>query len=282
MKVITVLTDEMCRAKRHLRWYSCDYWTSRRIVPSGLNKYIEREDAKPNIDASIVVRNVNLIAFANVLRGRNSAKSVKRLLPEKIQNTLAFLKIFCQALGWSTTLPNNYRYGDDNQAVILSRGVRLQPPARKELLRNLKTTKFTDFNRMTETSKVHCRHILAAFTQDKGELLIFCSFRLLVLCLKFVKRLWTRNIFHVPLSQSWRAYGRVLSGLQRCEEPSDAFLDDWYPYHDEIKQRTCKAFLSLKVRKSVSLAATISEFSPLIAYGSKLLTWHVASWACYC
>lgn len=249
-EVITVTTDEMCAAIKDI------YDDTRAITEpagacalAGLKKYIERDKVKgQRLVAINSGANVNFDRLRHVSERAELGEKREAIIAVKIPEAPGSFKDFCQALVGRSITEFNYRYSDENEAVIFV-GVALggSPNSREELLEDLKQYQIVDLTD-DETTKVHVRHMIGGHLRsDKGELLYTFEFpERPGALLKFLNTLgghWNISMFHYR--NHGDAYGRVLVGLQAVGEETDVtrYLDELgYPYQDENNNQACKLF----------------------------------------
>ncbi|GAB3484318.1 threonine ammonia-lyase, biosynthetic [Marinomonas epiphytica] len=249
-EVITVTTDEMCAAIKDI------YDDTRAITEpagacalAGLKKYIEREGVEGQTLIAINSgANVNFDRLRHVSERAELGEKREAIIAVKIPESPGSFRDFCKALEGRSITEFNYRYGDDEQAVIFV-GIQTNGSqnSRAELLADMKTYDVTDLTD-NETAKVHVRHMIGGHLRsEKGEL--FYSFEFPErpgALLKFLNTLggqWNISMFHYR--NHGDAYGRVLVGLQAVGEETDVtrYLDELgYPYEDENNNPACELF----------------------------------------
>lgn len=249
-EVITVTSDEMCAAIKDI------YDDTRAITEpagacalAGLKKYIEREGVSGQTLVAINSgANVNFDRLRHVSERAELGEKREAIIAVKIPEKPGSFKHFCQALEGRSITEFNYRYSDDQEAVIfVGVGLSGSPHSLEELLGDLKTYETVDLTE-DETAKVHVRHMVGGHLRsDKGELLYSFEFPerpgALLTFLNALGGQWNISMFHYR--NHGDAYGRALVGLQAVGKETDVtqYLDDLgYPYQDENNNQACQLF----------------------------------------
>lgn len=249
-EVITVTTDEMCAAIKDI------YDDTRSITEpagacavAGLKKYIERENVKGKTFIAINSgANVNFDRLRHVSERAELGEKREAIIAVKIPEHPGSFKNFCDAMTGRSITEFNYRFSDENEAIIFV-GIQIggNLGSRANLLQDLKGYDVIDLTD-NETAKVHVRHMIGGHLRSKkGELLYSFEFpERPGALLKFLTTLggqWNISMFHYR--NHGDAYGRVLVGLQAVGEETDVtrYLDDLgYPYQDENDNLACQLF----------------------------------------
>lgn len=249
-EVITVTTDEMCAAIKDI------YDDTRSITEpagacalAGLKKYIETTQAKGETLIAINSgANVNFDRLRHVSERAELGEKREAILAVRIPESPGSFKSFCQSLASRNITEFNYRYADDEHAIIFV-GIQLGGSQQSlvELLDELKDYDVTDLTD-DEIAKVHVRHMVGGHLHsEKGELLYSFEFpERPGALLKFLNALggeWNISMFHYR--NHGDAYGRVLVGLQAVGEEQDVtrYLDELgYPYVTQDDNAACNLF----------------------------------------
>lgn len=254
-EVITVSTDEICAAIK-------DIFDDTRSVcepagalgVAGLKKYVEREQCK---DQTLIAidsgANVNFDRLRHVAERAEIGEKREAIVAARIPERPGSFKQFCTALGKRNVTEFNYRYSDNNDAIVFA-GIQLKAggDGRDELLGNLREQGYevTDLSD-DETAKLHVRYMVGGHAPAGLEHEILYRFEFPErpgALMKFLKKLggrWNISMFHYR--NHGAAFGRVLVGMQVEEtERADVetFLEDiGYNYWDESNNPAYKLFL---------------------------------------
>ncbi len=254
-EVITVTTDEICAAVK-------DIFDDTRSVcepagalgVAGIKKYVELTGATQQTLVAIDSgANVNFDRLRHIAERSELGEKREAIIAAKIPEHPGSFKNFCKALGKRNITEFNYRYGDDQEAIVFA-GVQIKPNngGRQELLETLANHQI-DCVDLTdnEMAKIHIRYMVGGhapaslndeviyrfeFPERPGALMLFLS--------KMGGR-WNISMFHYR--NHGAAYGRVLLGMQVPVEERHlvpAFLEEvGYSYSEETENEAYKLFL---------------------------------------
>ena len=254
-EVITVSTDEICAAIK-------DIFDDTRSVcepagalgVAGLKKYVEREQCE---DQTLIAidsgANVNFDRLRHVAERAEIGEKREAIIAARIPERPGSFKQFCTALGKRNVTEFNYRYSDNNDAIVFA-GVQLKTggDGRDELLSELREQGYevTDLSD-DETAKLHVRYMVGGHAPAELENEILYRFEFPErpgALMKFLKKLggrWNISMFHYR--NHGAAFGRVLVGMQVEESERhdvEAFLEEiGYNYWDESDNPAYKLFL---------------------------------------
>ncbi len=254
-EVITVSIDEICAAIKDI------YDDTRSICEpagalgvAGLKKYIERENIQEQtliaIDSGA---NVNFDRLRHIAERSELGEKREAIIAARIPEKPGSFKKFCSALGRRNITEFNYRFSD-NQSAIVFAGIQIKPGGtdRDELVATLsdkgyEVADLTD----NETAKLHVRYMVGGhapaavdnevvyrfeFPERPGALMNFLS--------QLGSR-WNISMFHYR--NHGAAYGRVLVGMQveKDDYPLvEQFLEEiGYNYWNETDNSAYKLFL---------------------------------------
>ena len=254
-EVITVTTDEICAAIK-------DIFDDTRSVcepagalgVAGIKKYVEQTQAKNETLVAIASgANVNFDRLRHIAERTELGEKREAIIAAKIPEHPGSFKKFCKALGQRNITEFNYRYGNDNEAIVFA-GVQIKPnnDGRKELLENLQKHQI-DVVDLTdnEMAKIHIRYMVGGHAPASVNNEVIYRFEFperpgaLMLFLNKMGGRWNISMFHYR--NHGAAYGRVLLGMQVPEEERHlvhGFLDDiGYSYSEETDNEAYKLFL---------------------------------------
>ncbi|MDF2182615.1 threonine ammonia-lyase, biosynthetic [Neptuniibacter sp. CAU 1671] len=254
-EVITVSIDEICAAIKDI------YDDTRSICEpagalgvAGLKKYIEREKLQ---DQTLIAidsgANVNFDRLRHIAERSELGEKREAIIAARIPEKPGSFKKFCSALGRRNITEFNYRFSD-NQSAIVFAGIQIKPGGtdRDELVTTL-TDKGYEVVDLTdnETAKLHVRYMVGGhapaavnnevvyrfeFPERPGALMNFLS--------QLGSR-WNISMFHYR--NHGAAYGRVLVGMQVEKEDYPLvvqFLDEiGYNYWNETDNSAYRLFL---------------------------------------
>ncbi len=254
-EVITVSIDEICAAIKDI------YDDTRSICEpagalgvAGLKKYIEREKIQ---DQTLIAidsgANVNFDRLRHIAERSELGEKREAIIAARIPEKPGSFKKFCSALGRRNITEFNYRFSD-NQSAIVFAGIQIKPGGtdRDELVTTL-TEKGYEVVDLTdnETAKLHVRYMVGGhapaavnnevvyrfeFPERPGALMNFLS--------QLGSR-WNISMFHYR--NHGAAYGRVLVGMQVEKEDYPLvvqFLDEiGYNYWNETDNSAYRLFL---------------------------------------
>ncbi|MCW8887099.1 MAG: threonine ammonia-lyase, biosynthetic, partial [Motiliproteus sp.] len=255
-EVITVNTDEICAAIK-------DIFDDTRSVTepagavalAGLKKYVEREGIEgKNLIAIDSGANVNFDRLRHVSERAELGEQREAIIAAKIPERPGSFKQFCNVLGRRNITEFNYRYSDDDNAVVFA-GVQIKPGGsdREDLLKELReqVEEVEDLSD-NEIAKIHVRYMVGghAPTAVNNEVVYRFEFPERPGALvRFLDRLggrWNISMFHYR--NHGAAYGRVLVGLQVPEDERDhvvKFLEEiGYNYTEETANPAYQLFLN--------------------------------------
>lgn len=254
-EVITVNTDEICASIK-------DIFDDTRSVTepagavalAGLKKYVAREEAEGQTLVAIDSgANLNFDRLRHVSERAEIGEQREAVIAAKIPERPGSFKRFCNIIGKRMITEFNYRYGDDDLAVVFA-GIQTQDSEedREVLLRELREAvdEVEDLS-TNEIAKIHVRYMVGGhapatvtnevvyrfeFPERPGALLRFLN--------KLGDR-WNISMFHYR--NHGAAYGRVLVGMQveLEERPKvEKYLDEiGYHYWEETENRAYQLFL---------------------------------------
>lgn len=254
-EVITVTTDEICAAIK-------DIFDDTRSVTepagavglAGLKKYAVREGLQHEtliaIDSGA---NVNFDRLRHVSERAELGEQREAIIAAKIPEQPGSFKNFCMVLGQRNITEFNYRYSDDNEAVVFA-GVQIRPGSgRDELMTELRQH-MAEVEDLTdnEIAKLHVRYMVGGHAPASVSNEVVYRFEFPErpgALMKFLNRLggrWNISMFHYR--NHGAAYGRVLVGMQvPAAEHGDVeqFLDEiGYHYTEETHNRAYQLFLN--------------------------------------
>jgi len=175
------------------------------------------------------------------------------LLAVKIPERPGSFRQFCHTIGQRSITEFNYRYADNEQAVVFA-GIRLTDGLEEKprLIKKLAEKQYTVIDLSdNEMAKSHVRHMVGGhaanltdeclyrfeFPERPGALLHF---------LTSMSQKWNISLFHYQNHGS--AYGRVLVGIQVPETELDAFhaflTRLGYTYWEESNNPAYQLFLN--------------------------------------
>ncbi len=254
-EVITVTTDEICAAIK-------DIFDDTRSVcepagalgVAGLKKYVAREGIEGGtliaIDSGA---NVNFDRLRHIAERSELGEQREAIIAARIPERPGSFKKFCAALGKRNITEFNYRYSDEQQAMVFA-GVQILPNngGREELLAELREH-IEDVVDLTddETAKLHVRYMVGGHAPASVDNEVVYRFEFPErpgALMKFLNKLggrWNISMFHYR--NHGAAYGRVLVGMQvPAEEHAQVgqFLEEiGYTYFDETDNAAYKLFL---------------------------------------
>ena len=254
-EVITVNTDEICAAIK-------DIFDDTRSVcepagalgVAGLKKYVAREQAQGQtliaIDSGA---NVNFDRLRHIAERSELGEQREAIIAARIPERPGAFKQFCAALGKRNITEFNYRYSDDQQAIVFA-GVQILPNngGRDELMSELREhiDEVIDLSD-DETAKLHVRYMVGGHAPASVDNEVVYRFEFPErpgALMKFLNKLggrWNISMFHYR--NHGAAYGRVLVGMQVPQEARDKvrqFLDEiGYVYFEESDNKAYQLFL---------------------------------------
>lgn len=254
-EVITVSTDEICAAIK-------DIFDDTRSVTepagalgvAGLKKYVAREGcSNKTLIAINSGANVNFDRLRHIAERSELGEQREAIIAAKIPERPGSFRQFCKVLGKRNITEFNYRYSNDDEAIVFA-GIQIRPnhDGREELLAELNEhlDEVVDLTE-DETAKLHVRYMVGghAPASVKNEVVFRFEFpERPGALMKFLSTLggrWNISMFHYR--NHGAAYGRVLVGMQVPEEEHEqvaSFLEEiGYTYYDETHNSAYKLFL---------------------------------------
>ena len=254
-EVITVNTDEICAAVKDIFDDTRSITEpSGALALAGLKKYVAREGiAEKTLIAIDSGANINFDRLRHVAERAEIGEQREALIAVKIPEKPGSFKQFCKVLGRRMITEFNYRYADDQQAVVFA-GVQIQPDvsARAELVDGLRASGYevVDLSE-DEMAKIHIRYMVGGHApQATNEVLYRFEFperpgALMNFLTKLGGR-WNISMFHYR--NHGAAYGRVLVGMQvpAAEKAIvEGYLDEiGYSFWEETANPAYQLFLS--------------------------------------
>lgn len=256
-EVVLVSTDAICAAIKDI------YDDTRGIAEpagalavAGLKQYVERSGV---CDATLVAiesgANINFDRLRHVAERAELGERREALFAVEIPERPGSFLAFCKALGKRQITEFNYRYADQQQAVVFV-GVELGGglAERHEMIERIEKKGFavTDMSD-NETAKLHIRFMVGGhapgvcnerlvrfeFPERPGALLNFLS---------GLGRRWNISLFHYR--NHGAAYGRVLMGIQvpdaEAAEFTELLTGLGYPFWDESENPAYRLFAGIE------------------------------------
>jgi len=222
------------------------------LAIAGLKKYVEQTGA--NNQTLVAVNtgaNINFDRLRHVAERVEIGDSREALFGVRIPETPGSFLKFCRVLGRRSITEFNYRYSDDQSAVVFA-GVEVERGAeeRDEIASDLTNAGFEVLDMtLNDTAKLHVRHMVGGraslideqihrlrFPERRGALQDF---------LTGLGQQWNISMFHYRSHGA--AYGRVLIGIQvpkGDEEQLTEFIGNMgFPADDESDNDALKWFL---------------------------------------
>ncbi|MFY0656495.1 threonine ammonia-lyase, biosynthetic [Neptunomonas sp.] len=254
-EVICVSTDEICAAIKDI------YDDTRSICEpagalgiAGMKKYVAREQcSNQTLIAIDSGANVNFDRLRHIAERSELGEKREVIVAAKIPEKPGSFKKFCTALGKRNITEFNYRYSNDDTAVVFA-GIQVKPnnDGRDELLVEIRehldeVIDLTD----DETAKLHVRYMVGGHAPEAVDNEVVYRFEFPErpgALMKFLTKLggrWNISMFHYR--NHGAAAGRVLVGMQvPAQEHSQvqAFLDEiGYEYWNETDNAAYQLFL---------------------------------------
>ncbi|MBZ0334925.1 threonine ammonia-lyase, biosynthetic [Marinobacter sp. AL4B] len=229
-EVITVSTDEICAAIKDV------FEDTRSIAEpagalsvAGIKKYIAREQLEgENLAGVLSGANMNFDRLRYISERTEIGEKREAVLAVTIPEQPGAFKKFIKALHKRSITEFNYRYADDQQAVIFV-GIQIQAGGlgREELLQDLREIGYSVIDLTdSDIAKQHIRHLVGGhapsitnevvyqfeFPERPGALLKF---------LMSLGTRWNISLFHYR--NHGAAYSRVLLGAQVNADETQAF-----------------------------------------------------------
>ena len=253
--VITVSTDEICAAIKDI------YDDTRSICEpagalgvAGLKKYVARTACENQtliaIDSGA---NVNFDRLRHIAERSELGEKREAIIAARIPEKAGSFKRFCSALGSRNITEFNYRYSDDNNAIVFA-GVQLKAGGggRAELVDELRSNDYeVEDLSDNEIAKIHVRYMVGGHAPEHLENEVIYRFEFPErpgALMKFLSKLgskWNISMFHYR--NHGAAYGRVLVGMQvppKEREMVEGFLTEiGYNFWEETDNSAYKLFL---------------------------------------
>lgn len=254
-EVLLVSTDEICAAIK-------DIFEDTRTVTepagalalAGLKQYVAREQCQgKNLVTIASGANMNFNRLGYVNERTEVGEQRETLLAVKIPERPGSFRQFCHTIGQRSITEFNYRYADNEQAVVFA-GIRLseglQEKQRLMIKLSEKDYPVIDLSD-NEMAKSHIRHMVGGragnltnerlyrfeFPERPGALLHF---------LTGMGQKWNISLFHYR--NHGAAYGRVLVGIQVPDSELTSFHTFLtrlsYPYWEEFNNPAYQLFLN--------------------------------------
>ncbi|OMH39193.1 threonine ammonia-lyase, biosynthetic [Motiliproteus sp. MSK22-1] len=255
-EVVTVNTDEICASLKDI------FDDTRSITEpagavalAGLKKYVAQEGLEEKTLVAIDSgANVNFDRLRHVSERAELGEQREAIIAAKIPERPGSFKKFCKALGQRMITEFNYRYSDENDAVVFA-GVQIRPgnEDREELLNELKEhiEEVEDLSD-NEIAKLHVRYMVGGHAPASLDNEVVYRFEFPErpgALMKFLNKLggrWNISMFHYR--NHGAAYGRVLVGMQVPENERSQvarFLEDIsYQYREETDNKAFQLFLN--------------------------------------
>ncbi|KXJ53228.1 threonine ammonia-lyase, biosynthetic [Neptuniibacter pectenicola] len=254
-EVITVSTDEICAAIKDI------YDDTRSICEpagalgvAGMKKYVAREACREKtliaIDSGA---NVNFDRLRHIAERSELGEKREAIIAARIPEKAGSFKKFCSALGKRNITEFNYRYSDDNNAIVFA-GIQLTSGGngRDELLKELRDQAY-EVEDLTENeiAKLHVRYMVGGHSPKSLTNEVIYRFEFPErpgALMNFLSKLggkWNISMFHYR--NHGAAYGRVLVGMQVPDSERaqvGEFLSEiGYNYWEETDNTAYKLFL---------------------------------------
>lgn len=253
-EVITVSIDEICAAVKDIfEDTRAIAEPSGALAVAGIKQWVKREKVnQQNLVAIFSGANVNFDRLRHIAELAELGEQREALIAATLPEVPGSFRKFCHALGPRAITEFNYRYADENKAVVFA-GVRFKDGAdeRNQLLSGLIEKGFDVIDiTNNELAKDHIRYMVGGhgrgvcderilrveFPERPGALMHF---------LNLIKDRWNISLFHYR--NHGAAYGKVLMGIQVSRKDETAFqeflanLD--IPYAEEINNPAYNLFL---------------------------------------
>ncbi|MCP4596471.1 threonine ammonia-lyase, biosynthetic [Neptuniibacter sp.] len=253
-EVITVSTDEICAAIKDI------YDDTRSICEpagalgvAGMKKYVARDGiADQTLIAIDSGANVNFDRLRHIAERSELGEKREAIIAARIPEKPGSFRKFCSALGKRNITEFNYRYSDNDQAIVFA-GIQTKAEAdRNDLINELQDKQYevadlTD----NEIAKIHVRYMVGGHAPESLENEVIYRFEFPErpgALMNFLSKLggkWNISMFHYR--NHGAAYGRVLVGMQVPEGERDqvgAFLEEiGYNYWEETDNTAYQLFL---------------------------------------
>jgi threonine dehydratase len=254
-EVITVTTDEICAAIKDIfddTRSICE--PSGALGVAGLKKYVAREQCSERtliaIDSGA---NVNFDRLRHIAERSEVGEKREAIIAARIPERPGSFRKFCAALGKRNITEFNYRYSDDQEAIVFA-GIQTSPQGtgREALLSELRehldeVIDLTD----NEMAKLHIRYMVGGHAPAAVNNEVVFRFEFPErpgALMKFLSKLggrWNISMFHYR--NHGAAYGRVLVGMQVPAEEhgqvKDFLSEIGYNFWDETDNTAYRLFL---------------------------------------
>ena len=253
--MVTVTTDEICAGIK-------DVFEETRAIAepagalalAGMKKFVtEKSVSDLNIAVIVSGANMNFDRLKYVAERTEVGEKTEVLFAVTIDETPGSFKRFCEILGAKRAITEfNYRYSDDNKAVVFV-GIRTEVglAGKESLIEQLNEAKL-DFVDMSdnEVAKLHLRYMIGGQAKNiTNELLYRFQFPerpgALLDFLNKMSNKWNISLFHYR--NHGAAYGKVLVGVQVSPAQKQSFEDYLknlnYPFVSEQDNEGYQLFL---------------------------------------
>lgn len=254
-EMVTVTTDEICAGIK-------DVFEETRAIAepagalalAGMKKFVtEKSVSDLNIAVIVSGANMNFDRLKYVAERTEVGEKTEVLFAVTIDETPGSFKRFCEILGAKRAITEfNYRYSDDNKAVVFV-GIRTEVglAGKERLIEQLNEAKL-DFIDMSdnEVAKLHLRYMIGGQAKNiTNELLYRFQFPerpgALLDFLNKMSNKWNISLFHYR--NHGAAYGKVLVGVQVSAVQKQSFEDYLknlnYPFVSEQDNEGYQLFL---------------------------------------
>jgi len=228
-EVLTVSVDEICAAVK-------DTFEDTRAIAepagalalAGLKQWVKRDNVSgQNLVAIFSGANVNFDRLRHIAELAALGEQREALIATKIPERPGSFRDFCHALGPRAITEFNYRYSDNEKAVVFT-GIQLRhgDEEKTKLLANLDEKGFevVDIS-ANELAKMHVRYMVGGRAGISDERILRFEFPerpgALMHFLNQIGERWNISLFHYR--NHGAAYGRVLMGIQIPVSQEDEF-----------------------------------------------------------
>ncbi|MBO1924239.1 threonine ammonia-lyase, biosynthetic [Thiomicrorhabdus sp. 6S3-12] len=254
-EMINVTTDEICAAVK-------DIFEDTRAISepagalavAGMKRFVEKYNFSGlSLGCIVSGANMNFDRLRHISERTELGEKREAIFAVTIDERPGSFKQFCDILGGRRSITEfNYRFSDDNQAVVFV-GVRTEggKPEREAIVQELRERGYP-VEDMTdnEMAKLHLRHMVGGHANGlPDELLYRFEFPerpgALLNFLTHMSEEWNISLFHYR--NHGAAYGRVLVGIQvpsHEQQDFEVYLENLgYPYANESGNPGYKLFL---------------------------------------
>jgi threonine dehydratase len=228
-EVLTVSVDEICAAVK-------DTFEDTRAIAepagalalAGLKQWVKRDNVSgQNLVAIFSGANVNFDRLRHIAELAALGEQREALIATKIPERPGSFRDFCHALGPRAITEFNYRYSDNEKAVVFT-GIQLRhgDEEKTKLLAHLDEKGFevVDIS-ANELAKMHVRYMVGGRAGISDERILRFEFPerpgALMHFLNQIGERWNISLFHYR--NHGAAYGRVLMGIQIPVSQEDEF-----------------------------------------------------------